>query len=47
MDMLLSFLQILRAGLLELPDLLFHVLKMLVKLIDQLWVLLLLRHDIF
>ena len=44
MNVILSLFGLLGAGLSELADLFFHVLEMLVKLIDQLGILLLLRH---
>ena len=45
--MLFGLLLVLGARLLQLSDLLLHVLEMLIKLIDQLRILLLLRHDLF
>ena len=46
LDMILCLLQILRAVLLQLSDLFLHVLEMLVKLVDHLWVFLLLGEDL-
>ena len=45
--MILGLLLLLRASVLELADLLLHILEMLVKLVDQLRILLLLCHDFF
>ena len=46
-DMFFGFLLVLGTRLLQLPDLLLHVLEMLVELVDQLGILLLLCHDLF
>ena len=44
--MILGLLKLLLACLLKLPDLLLHVLEVLVQLVDQLRILLLLRHEL-
>ena len=45
-DVILGLLELLLARLLQLPNLLLHVLEVLVKLVDQLRILLLLRHEL-